>query len=132
MEHRLTDRIASMDQSITGQIAAMDGRLTAMDSQLTAVDGRLTVMDGRLDTLEKEVLQRPTTTTVEMTPLRAECPVPSPMSSLEEFDAFEGKLRGKQFRQQAPLFTSRLLANFNLTGQFARRNFRRTRAYVLL
>ncbi|VDN36885.1 unnamed protein product [Dibothriocephalus latus] len=146
MEHRITDRIASMEQSITGQLTAMDGRLAAMD-------GRLTVMDGRLDTLEKGVLQRSTQTTAEMTSLRAECPVPSPMSSLEEFDSFEGKLRDKQFRQQTvaflrtlggwrvrdfvkrllePLFTSRLLANFNLTGQFGRRNFRRTRAYVLL
>ncbi|VDK37669.1 unnamed protein product [Dibothriocephalus latus] len=72
-----------------------------ISDQLTVMAGQLTAMDSRLAALKKDVLQRPTSRTAGMTPLRAGCPVPAPMSSLEEFDAFEDKLQDEKYRQQA-------------------------------
>ncbi|VDN42321.1 unnamed protein product [Dibothriocephalus latus] len=121
---------------------AMEGKINALQEQT----------NDKLSALEETVKQL-TTAPARMTSWDAECPLPSPIRTMDDLDSFEENLKDKDYRQQAvaflrtlggakvldfvkrifePLYSNHLLSQFNTTGTHNRRNFRQTRSFALL
>ncbi|VDN42144.1 unnamed protein product [Dibothriocephalus latus] len=108
--------------------------LSNMQKDLHELKAKMAVIEAKLESALKNLSTAP----LSMPPAQTECPVPSPMKSMEEFDAFEERLLDTNYWQQAVAFLRtrggwrardfKGLMKPLFNGRYGRQNFQPTRA----